>query len=342
MELKKASESGPNNSVGTKRENSDANNSTTNSRLVYVRRKIDHEQQSKQSVSNEILKNCGGEKEKVPISESGVQREEIREEIEPDLDLECHETNLDSDLCELKVITDPNGVNNKVGDSNLGPNGDKSELKLDVCTTSLSLNENVNDTKLDSELDISKVGTTNLSQVENKNEEIKLVTSNQVTNKDVNVPNLVVSSNRVTNNDEIDSNLGLDDKKNEPRSDTEPKLESQLDELQAGTSNLVSNQEKEDSDLGSNPVNVDWRERFVKLQIFLKDCDRSSQEDYIRMLRSLSAVGRSKHALDLEKRAMDLLMEEGKELRRMSYLNVLGREWPKDNAPVSTQINIQK
>lgn len=30
------------------------------------------------------------------------------------------------------------------------------------------------------------------------------------------------------------------------------------------------------------PSNQDWKERFIHLQIFLKNCDQSSQEDYIR------------------------------------------------------------
>ncbi|XP_073001360.1 uncharacterized protein [Typha latifolia] len=85
------------------------------------------------------------------------------------------------------------------------------------------------------------------------------------------------------------------------------------------------------------PGNQDWKERFVRLQMFLKSCDQSSQEDYIQMLRSLSAVGRSKHAVDLEKRAIHLLLEEGKELHRMKVLNVLGKASANDYSSVSTQ-----
>nr|CAD1830627.1 unnamed protein product [Ananas comosus var. bracteatus] len=85
------------------------------------------------------------------------------------------------------------------------------------------------------------------------------------------------------------------------------------------------------------PSNQDWEERFSRLQKFLKSRDQSSQEDYIRMLRSLSAVGRSRHAVELEKRAIHLLLEEGKELHRMEVLNVLGKVSPKDYSPVFTQ-----
>nr|CAD1821567.1 unnamed protein product [Ananas comosus var. bracteatus] len=77
--------------------------------------------------------------------------------------------------------------------------------------------------------------------------------------------------------------------------------------------------------------------KVASFPIFLKNCDQSSQEDYIRMLRSLSAAGRSKHAVELEKRAIQLLLEEGKELHRMKVLNVLGKASPKDHLTVSPQ-----
>ncbi|RWW74279.1 hypothetical protein BHE74_00017791 [Ensete ventricosum] len=77
-----------------------------------------------------------------------------------------------------------------------------------------------------------------------------------------------------------------------------------------------------------------WKDRFLRLQMFLKTCDQANQEDYIQsklhldyailqyknflydllivsVLRSLSAVGRSRHAVELEKRAIHLLLEEG-------------------------------
>ncbi|CAA6655869.1 unnamed protein product [Spirodela intermedia] len=73
---------------------------------------------------------------------------------------------------------------------------------------------------------------------------------------------------------------------------------------------------------------VYWKDRFLMLQKFLNQCDQSSQEEYIQMLRSTSAAGRSRHAVDLEKRAIHLLLEEGKELRRMKLLNVLGKLSP--------------
>ncbi|PAN13678.1 hypothetical protein PAHAL_2G356800 [Panicum hallii] len=76
--------------------------------------------------------------------------------------------------------------------------------------------------------------------------------------------------------------------------------------------------------------NQDRSDRFLRLQAFLRNNEQSGQEEYIRMLRSLSSVGRSKHAIELEKRAANLLIEEGKELQKMKVLNVLGKLSPTD------------
>ncbi|KAI3965741.1 hypothetical protein MKX01_010698 [Papaver californicum] len=80
-----------------------------------------------------------------------------------------------------------------------------------------------------------------------------------------------------------------------------------------------------------------WKERFPHLQMFLRNCDHSSQEEYIQMLKSLSSVGRSRHAVELEKRAIQLIMEEGKELQRMKMLNVLEKSSSK-SSPSTPQV----
>uniref|UniRef100_A0ACD5XYZ2 Uncharacterized protein n=1 Tax=Avena sativa TaxID=4498 RepID=A0ACD5XYZ2_AVESA len=81
----------------------------------------------------------------------------------------------------------------------------------------------------------------------------------------------------------------------------------------------------------------DWKQRFIRLQAFLRNNEQSGQEEYIRMLQSLSSVGRSKHAIELEKRAVNLLIEEGKELQKMKSLNVLGKLPPTDHPTLPTQ-----
>uniref|UniRef100_A0A453LJX1 Uncharacterized protein n=1 Tax=Aegilops tauschii subsp. strangulata TaxID=200361 RepID=A0A453LJX1_AEGTS len=81
----------------------------------------------------------------------------------------------------------------------------------------------------------------------------------------------------------------------------------------------------------------DWKARFLRLQAFLRNNEQSGQEEYIRMLQSLSSVGRSKHAIELEKRAVNLLIEEGKELQKMKSLNVLGKLPPAEHPSLPTQ-----
>ncbi|CAN6286597.1 unnamed protein product [Urochloa humidicola] len=86
-----------------------------------------------------------------------------------------------------------------------------------------------------------------------------------------------------------------------------------------------------------------WNERFNRLQTYLESCDHSTQEGYLRKLRSLSAAERSMHAIELEKRAIHLLVEEGKELQRMKALNVLGKVSPNASSkPTPLQRQSQK
>ncbi|KAF4368313.1 hypothetical protein G4B88_008617 [Cannabis sativa] len=49
------------------------------------------------------------------------------------------------------------------------------------------------------------------------------------------------------------------------------------------------------------------------------------QVDYIKMLWSLSSVELNRHAVELEKRSIQLSLEEAKELQRVQVLNVLGK-----------------
>ncbi|KAF1871515.1 hypothetical protein Lal_00020309 [Lupinus albus] len=58
--------------------------------------------------------------------------------------------------------------------------------------------------------------------------------------------------------------------------------------------------------------NVHWEERYQQLQMFLRKLDLSHQKEYIQMLRSLTSVELSKHAVELEKRSIQLSLEEVK------------------------------
>ncbi|MCO5547200.1 hypothetical protein L7F22_000645 [Adiantum nelumboides] len=68
-----------------------------------------------------------------------------------------------------------------------------------------------------------------------------------------------------------------------------------------------------------------FQQRFKQLQAFLKQCDEADQNGCLHALRSLSAAARSGHAVELESRAIRLSLEEGKEMKRMRLLNVLGK-----------------
>lgn len=78
-----------------------------------------------------------------------------------------------------------------------------------------------------------------------------------------------------------------------------------------------------------------WEQRYIHLQMYLKKLDQSSLEDHLQMLRSLSAVELSRHAVDLEKQAIQLSLEQGKELQRVKALNVLGKSMKSSDGPQS-------
>lgn len=77
-------------------------------------------------------------------------------------------------------------------------------------------------------------------------------------------------------------------------------------------------------------------ERYVRLQNFLKECDESNCQNYIQVLRHLSPAELSRHAFELEARAIQLAMEEGKEMHRTKALNVLGKSTLADGSLQAT------
>ncbi|XP_021769930.1 uncharacterized protein LOC110734188 isoform X1 [Chenopodium quinoa] len=78
-----------------------------------------------------------------------------------------------------------------------------------------------------------------------------------------------------------------------------------------------------------------WEERYIQLQMYLKKLDQSNQEDHLQLLRSLSASELSRHAVELEKQAIQLSLEQGKELQRVKALNVLGKSLKTSNGTQS-------
>lgn len=96
--------------------------------------------------------------------------------------------------------------------------------------------------------------------------------------------------------------------------------------------NVSNNQVTSTRLLLDNPKKVNfkhWEERYFQLQNLLHRLEQSKQEDYVQMLRSLSSVDLSNHAVELEKRSIRLALEEAKEAQRVRVLDILGK-YPKN------------
>ncbi|KAG9443116.1 hypothetical protein H6P81_018970 [Aristolochia fimbriata] len=89
-------------------------------------------------------------------------------------------------------------------------------------------------------------------------------------------------------------------------------------------------------DKSQNKSNRHWKERYEDLQKYLKSCDESSREEYIQMLRSLSAAERSQHAIELEKRAIHLSFVEAREFQMVMALNIMDKSTWKHGVPNSS------
>ncbi|CAA0842006.1 Unknown protein [Striga hermonthica] len=83
-------------------------------------------------------------------------------------------------------------------------------------------------------------------------------------------------------------------------------------------------------------------ERFVRLQKFLKQCDETSQREYTQRLLHLPPSELSKHAVELEKRAIQLTIEEGNEMQRMRAMDIFGKSSPANNMLQSNQLQPHK
>lgn len=78
-----------------------------------------------------------------------------------------------------------------------------------------------------------------------------------------------------------------------------------------------------------------WEERYSQLQDFLEMLDQSNQENYVQKLRSLSSEDLSSQAVQLEKRSIQLSLEEAKELQRVQQLDILGKHAKNSRAPAN-------
>ncbi|CAN4112623.1 unnamed protein product [Withania somnifera] len=101
--------------------------------------------------------------------------------------------------------------------------------------------------------------------------------------------------------------------------------------------NVTSHQITSTRPLSDNYKKVNykhWEEGYFQLQNLLHKLEQSKQEDYVHMLRSLSSVYLSSHAVELEKRSIRLALEEAKEVERVRVLDVLGK-YPKIRASLA-------
>ncbi|XP_030950935.1 uncharacterized protein LOC115974637 isoform X2 [Quercus lobata] len=73
------------------------------------------------------------------------------------------------------------------------------------------------------------------------------------------------------------------------------------------------------------------KEQLLHVQKLLKHCDKYDQRDYIQRLCHLSPLELSRHAVELEKRSIQLSVEEVKEIERMKALNIFGKSSPTKN-----------
>lgn len=100
-------------------------------------------------------------------------------------------------------------------------------------------------------------------------------------------------------------------------------------EQQLGDKNNASQKANESSAhisvVSSSPAMEHWHARFAQLQNYLKQCDSSSQDVNLQKLRSFSPDECSRHAVELEKRAIKLMFDEGTEIQRVKDLNMLGK-----------------
>ncbi|KAH7832808.1 hypothetical protein Vadar_000140 [Vaccinium darrowii] len=80
-----------------------------------------------------------------------------------------------------------------------------------------------------------------------------------------------------------------------------------------------------------------WEERYSQLQDLLKLLDQSNQEDYVQVLHSLPSLELSRHAVELEKRSIQLSLEEAKEMQQVQLLDVLGKYSKNSRMPSAQQ-----
>uniref|UniRef100_A0A0E0DAE8 Serine-rich 25 kDa antigen protein n=1 Tax=Oryza meridionalis TaxID=40149 RepID=A0A0E0DAE8_9ORYZ len=315
----------PGKTVGTKRSDAPSSPGYHN---VYVRRKVENDH-SKVSSSQEVKGN-GRDKTKEQETQQNVQHDQTNKpELSSSVAVQ-HDQSNKPDLSS-SVAVQHDQTNKPELSSSVAAQHDQSN-KPELPSSVAAQHDQTNKPELPSS------GAVQHDQT-NKPE---LPSSGAVQHDQTNKPELPSSGavqHDQTNKPELPSSAAVQrDQTNKPELPSSvaesggivcPKSPEKTNEQIANNKNeppvAPGTTVQDDTHKSSNQY---WNVRFNRLQTYLDSCDRSTQEGYMRMLRSLSAADRSMHAIDLEKRAIHLLVEEGKELQRMKALNVLGKVSP--------------
>nr|CAH65847.1 OSIGBa0147B06.6 [Oryza sativa] len=331
----------PGKTVGTKRSDAPSSPGYHN---VYVRRKVENDH-SKVSSSQEVKGN-GRDKTKEQETQQNVQHDQTNKpEVSSSVAVQ-HDQSNKPDLSS-SVAVQHDQTNKPELPSSVAVQHDQSN-KPDLSSSVAVQHDQTNKPELPSSVAVQH-DQTNKPELPSS-----VAVQHDQTNKPE-LPSSVAVQHDQTNEPELPSSVAVQhDQTNKPElpssvavqhdQTNKPELPSSVAESGAivspkspeKTNEQIVNKKNEPPVAPDTTVQDDthkssnqyWNVRFNRLQTYLESCDRSTQEGYMRMLRSLSAADRSMHAIDLEKRAIHLLVEEGKELQRMKALNVLGKVSP--------------
>ncbi|KVH88232.1 uncharacterized protein LOC112502402 [Cynara cardunculus var. scolymus] len=138
-----------------------------------------------------------------------------------------------------------------------------------------------------------------------------------------------LSNSRTSDKNRISSYQQLGDQNHIPHTEAKIKANDSVPSFSRTPANSaaarIRNCENEQSVILNSPAMDNWNARFVQLQKYLKQCDSSNPEVYLQKVRSFSTDECSRRAVELERRAIQLMLEEGREIQRVKDLNVLGK-----------------
>ncbi|XP_071731152.1 uncharacterized protein [Rutidosis leptorrhynchoides] len=200
-----------------------------------------------------------------------------------------------SDLSKYGLGKSPNIINNS--------NNQQISSSLNDTKLSDSNNDNEHldeDSALQKEDDVTQAKSP--ARISNVN--LNLVYARRKSDAELNNSRTNSDKNHITTSEYQQAEQKLDDKNNNPEKANESSAHISVVNLSIEMEN--------------------WHARFAQLQKYLKQCDTSNQEVYLQKLRAFSPDECSRHAVELEKRAIKLTFDEGTEIQRVKDLNMFG------------------